>query len=111
MTTTVPTEVRRALAREFSNVLRRWLSEREMVEVVERNERTGHKYGRSVCHSHDFCDANMAMAEAFANLGFKSCADIAEDDEREGPEWTAAADLWNEAWTMAKAADFNPEKI
>ena len=50
----------------FSNILRRWLTPEQMAQVIERNM-ARHP---GVCHSHDFCDANMAMDEAWNNLGF-----------------------------------------
>lgn len=80
------------------------------------NETSGY-----ICHSHDFCDANMAMYEAFEHLGLKTNIDC--EGWEEWSEWDstsssvrgeltvspenvakiqAATALWNEAWDMAK---------
>lgn len=45
----------------------------------------------SICHSHDFCDANMVMADAFAKT-FKQ--EFVIDDFH--------CAVWNQAWTQAK---------
>ena len=95
-----------AVAFEFSEVLRNWLTLEEMDEVILRN---ANEYKDSdVCASHDFCDANMAMAEAFDNLGLTTTADI---EDCESTEWIAAQDLWNTAWTIAKISSFNSEVL
>ena len=49
------------LAAEFSRILREWLGGVRMSEVNRRNQEETNPKG---CHSHDFCDANMAMHEA-----------------------------------------------
>jgi len=52
-----------------------------------------------VCHSHDYCDANVLMGAAWLDM-FGSefpFADDAADSDME---------LWNDAWAIAKAADF-----
>lgn len=45
------------------------------------------------CASHDFCDANQVMLDAFAYV-MQRDADTASDDDMR---------LMNEAWTLAKA--------
>lgn len=49
-------------------------------------------YAGSICASHDFCDANMAMDQAFQELLNRE------------PDMQSDADcaLWNEAWQIAK---------
>lgn len=80
------------LAAKFSTILSSWLSEEEMQEVVKRNQA---ETDRSVCHSHDFCDANMAMQEAVESFGLTINADSDAD-----------AALWNAAWDLAKKSNF-----
>jgi hypothetical protein len=77
------------LAREFSSVLKKWLTKKEFREVIRRNDAESNP---SICHSHDFCDANMAMVAAFENLNLET-----PDDE----QGEASFRLWNEAWNMA----------
>lgn len=82
-----------SLANTFSTVLRQWLTAEQMRQVVERNRATGNE---ALCASHDFCDANMAMHEAFETvLGHEPDGESGED-----------AELWNTAWTAAKRANF-----
>lgn len=68
-----------------------------MAEIVRRNK----VYGDRCCASHDYCDANMPMAEAFEDvLGY-------EPDG--GDEGDCA--LWNDAWDLSKRVGFNPARL
>lgn len=49
-----------------------------------------------ICHSHDFCDANMVMDAAMRALGI----DPLPEDEDGMPEWVN--ELWNNSWDIAK---------
>ena len=90
MQTTLPTP--EALAREFATVLSEWLTPDEMREAVELNRTEAHP---DVCHSHDHCDANEAMAEALSRFGVEM--DVQTEAHRT---------LWNAAWSIAMAAEF-----
>ena len=100
-----------SVAAMFSAVLREWLTDEEMDEVVLHN--ANELKDSDCCASHDFCDANMAMDEAFKQCGLRTNIDF--------PGWEAYADgghpadeseiiaagkLWNDAWTLAKANNF-----
>ena len=50
------------LAAEFICGLRETAGVEALVEIVERNRR---EPDPNICHTHDFCDANMVMFEAF----------------------------------------------
>lgn len=90
------------LANEFSKVLREWLTEQEMEIVRERNHEEELKENKySICHSHDFCDANEAMIQAMKNLDIDW---IFADEDPEAKE--IQTDLINKAWNRAKANDF-----
>lgn len=80
------------LARDFAAVLKEWLTPEEMAETIKRNDA---ETDDMVCHSHDFCDANMAMDAAFAKAGIE--VDCQNQEQ---------ADRWSEAWDIAKAAKF-----
>lgn len=82
------------LAKRFSYVLRGWLSSDEIAEVIERNKTAK----PNVCHSHDFCDANMVMADAWRQV---IGGEIDADDE-------AQATLWGTAWELANKEGFTP---
>lgn len=83
-----------SLAREFSNSLKKKLSKEELKELVLRN-RTETTPG--ICHSHDFCDANMLLHEVFLKHGM----DIADEGGRE--RW---GEMWDAAWNLAKSKEF-----
>lgn len=94
-----------AIAQEFGRELRNALSPEDMAEVLARNATQADP---QICHSHDFCDANMVMLAAFERLGFT------EDDVLpDGSRWPRVADamrsLWNDAWSDAKANGFAVE--
>lgn len=86
------------LAGEFCVTLRNELTAEEIAYVNARN--AVEPAGSGVCHSHDYCDANMVMQKAFENLGIPTPVDSdnPDDDERFG--------LWNAAWDIAKDAKF-----
>ena len=81
-----------AIAEAFAEVMRQWLTPDEFAEMKRRNVH----YDSLVCASHDFCDANMAMAEAFQGVTSR---------EIDG-ENAADAALWSDAWGLAKRLYF-----
>lgn len=83
------------LASEFSRVIRETLSEEQLNECRRRNHL---QMDRSICHTHDFCDANMAMAEAWENLSSVPCG-------ADCPDGVNAA--WSAAWDFAKRHNFS----
>ena len=89
-----------ALAKEFIRVMRSYLTKKQMDEVVKRN--LDEPKGSRVCHTHDFCDANMAMDEAGKNLGVKFVPNL--DDDR-------YAKLWSDAWELAVRVDFDTKLV
>lgn len=89
------------LASAFSRVLREWLTPAEMALVIERN---ASRKDLGVCHSQDFCDANMAMWEAWEKA-FGQEPPIGDDSEAE----QAAFKVINVAWDVAKQSGFTPK--
>lgn len=82
------------LANEFSQTLRSLLPERDVRRIAARN--AGEREP-GICHSHDFCDANIVLHEVFLSHGM----DVA--DEGGLDRW---AELWDSSWNLAKAAGF-----
>jgi hypothetical protein len=81
------------VAIEFAKVLRHWLTPNEMQEVLRRNKTAAYQNG--ACASHDFCDANMAMAEAFKKFRIDPAVDNSD-----------VLKLWNAAWDIAHKSGF-----
>jgi len=77
------------IASEFVNVLHDWLTAYEMDLI--RNYNATPAYSAS-CASHNFCDANMAMLEAFEAI---TDCEFNLDNQ-------AHIDLFNAAWDHAK---------
>jgi hypothetical protein len=86
-----------ALALEFSQDLPAFLGSEQMREVVERNRAEA---APGVCHSHDFCDANMAIYAVFLRHRMDPASE--QGMERHGA-------LWDEAWDLVKPRDFRVE--
>jgi hypothetical protein len=80
------------IAREFSNVLLLWLGILQMRKVNELNE----DEESSCCHSHDFCDANMAMDDAFTKITGRELNLQSESDK----------ETWSVSWEIAKTNKF-----
>ena len=79
----------KALAREFSKLLVRDLGKRTVRKIDSLNKA---QVDPAICHSHDFCDANMVMWEAQENLGLN--LDIGGDKQDD-------VQLWGDAWSYA----------
>lgn len=90
MTPTVET-----LAGKFSQSLHLLLTSEQMSEVRARNAAESHP---GICHTHDFCDANVVLHEVFLSYGINP-ADRGGMDKW-GP-------LWDAAWNLAKAREFH----
>lgn len=93
------------LARKFSAILCEWLTPEQIQEVVEKNKIAID----GVCHSHDYCDANMAMDEAFVELWSEGTADDTNPSQQ-----TEDHALWGAAWQIAKDNNFftfSPELV
>jgi len=89
-----------AVAKAFCNEVVLSLTEEELALVRERNRA---ETSAGVCHTQDFCDANMLMHAAFVKCG------LAKDEaEAIGEEMHP---LWNAAWDLAFKAEFHAEKV
>lgn len=64
-----------------------------MLQVRNLNAKETNK---SICHSHDFCDANEAMIQAWQSL---TSLDLDCGDD-------GHAELMNKAWDISKSAGF-----
>jgi hypothetical protein len=82
------------LALEFSQGLHAYLPPEKMMEVVERNRS---ETIPGICHSHDFCDANMFLYDVFMKYGMNPA------DEGGMDQW---GELWDQAWNLAKSRGF-----
>ena len=99
------------IANEFSRILQSWLTEDEMSLLRSDTARllVGHPdHARSICHSHDYCDANEAMCQAFKNVVERECWWPSDVDEGNCDEADVEKDfaLWDTAWGFAKHAEF-----
>lgn len=81
-----------ALSYKFSLVIRDWLGA-EIYDAIELNRA---EQCDSVCHTHDFCDANEAMAEAWLEV-FGTAADTSSE---------YVCKIWSAAWCLAKEREF-----
>lgn len=91
-------EAARELANNFSVIIRESFSRSELREINERNKTNP----PNICATHDFCDANMVMHEAWVQVfGGHEDGGLAIDCNNEKQCAT-----WNRAWALAKAAQF-----
>jgi hypothetical protein len=80
------------LGAAFVWTLKDWLTIPEWNDMARLNKTAS----PGVCHSHDFCDANMAMIEAYADLLGVPADDV---DLSEPIRY-----LFNDAWSWAVPA-------
>lgn len=83
------------LARAFGSNVQEELSRADFRAALELNRNDS-----AACHTHDFCDANMLMLGAFKVTFEREPAFLTN------PEDAADLALWNDAWQIAKAAEF-----
>lgn len=81
------------IARQFCTNIQEALTRDQFWQMIERNKCES---DNRICHSHDFCDANVLLAEAFAKVMKRELDTQSDADLR----------LWSEAWAIAKEADF-----
>ena len=91
-------ELTKLVAGEFIAVARERLTPHELALANARNQGDVLKGQVGACHTHDFMDANEAMAEGFVRAGVVKSSEMAAHE--------AYADLWNEAWTLARESKF-----
>ena len=82
------------LAKVFGEKVQEALTTTEFRAAVDANK--SDEPNSPVCHTHDYCDANMLMHAAWLDF-FGQEPDVSSDDDTL---------IWNEAWSIAKAADF-----
>lgn len=82
------------LSNEFSRIVNREFSNEELAEVVKRNNTPEYT---DCCATHDFCDANELMAEAFKTVFGREVDPQNEDD----------CESWNIAWSLSKDSHFS----
>lgn len=90
-----------AIGNVFADLLMDRLGAEQFAEMQARNDEED---GDS-CASHDYCDANMVMSEAFVKVTGRECR-LPCDVGPNGPtqaEVDADMALWNSAWDYAKA--------
>jgi hypothetical protein len=85
------------IAAEFCRVLATYLTPVELGKAIAANKL---ETDANVCHSHDYCDANMAMWEAMVNTGIIDDNGIPEPSTKEQV-------LWNDSWELAVLAEFD----
>ncbi|MER9524025.1 hypothetical protein NKI96_10615 [Mesorhizobium sp. M0292] len=86
------------LAREFGSMMQAELSPRQFRAMCDANKAEPEDSG--ICHSHDYVDANMVMLAAFQETFGR------EPFFLNNPKDTIDLEVWNDAWAIAKAADF-----
>lgn len=93
------------LARVFSDELRKEIGVENLAEAVRRN--AGEVSG-GVCHSHDFCDANMVMDAAWKSVFGREVRMPGDAEAGHCTHEQVDEDLrrWEAAWNLAVASKF-----
>jgi len=90
------------IAKNFALEVYEEVGKEKLEEIVKLNDE---EQDETICHSHDFMDANMAMDAALKRSGF---------DFEKSPSIFMSDDfvyLWNKAWGVAKEKDFYHKHI
>ena len=95
----------------LASVLREWLAADEMATVRRRNAEYAARGETYACASHEFCDANVAMQEAFEAVMGRGVYLPYQVDNGEATAAQADDDiaLWNAAWDYAKREHLSGE--
>lgn len=98
-----------ALARAFARILTEWLGAAGIERVVRENAK---EIEPLICHSHDQCDANQAMLDAWEEVFGKGVVPASIRSDATEAEEQASDILWGGAWALAKTECFwGPTKI
>lgn len=81
------------LSARFNEIVNREFSVEQLIEVNAKNK-TDEYIG--CCGTHDYCDANMLMDEAFTEVIGREVDVLSEDD----------CQLWSDAWDLSKDNEF-----
>ncbi len=84
------------LAKEFSAILRSWLTPEQLTEINQKNETAAYTNADA---THDYCDPNQAMIDAFEKV-FGKEIDFQSDEDSE---------IINAAWALARKNKFYVE--
>jgi hypothetical protein len=87
------------IAFDFSMILFEWLGKNNFQEMVEKSIA---ETDTSICHSHDYCDANVAMIKAMETNGFPFIVDHVNEEYYS---------MSNRAWDVAKSNHFFIETL
>lgn len=92
------------LSRHFSRLLKNQVGP-SIETIISRNREPEYQ---GCCASHDFCDANEIMNDAFIKLFDRSC--ILPSEVEENPDLARQEEidrrLWNNAWSIAIKNNF-----
>lgn len=91
------------LATAFVKTLREWLTGQEFEKIRIENARFRQRGDQHICASHDTCDANMAMLEAFRSIFGREpyTADDVDAGKCSDTDVEAETALWSSAWGLA----------
>lgn len=82
------------LSAEFSKLIREEMTADQLNEIIELN----HRYQGEFCATHEFCDSNMVMLQAWKNYFEKELYFYVSNQDD--------TDLWNAAWSLSMKSDF-----
>ena len=84
------------LSAKFTEILNQWLTKKQLNEIRKRNKQPDYE---NCCATHDFCDPNQAMIDAWVTVFGK------EPDLRKDRVMT----IMNKAWDLSKEKEFRNE--
>ncbi len=94
-------ELASKIAKEFCRQLRAELSSDAIGTIIDLNN---DETNPQICHTHDFCDANMVMHTAMEQVD----SSLVTVDAFTSDKTTT---LWSMAWTLAKKSEFDETRI
>lgn len=98
----------RALARAFCRAVQEG-DKRKVNTIVRRNRKES--TSDSICHTHDFYDANEIMAGAYERVFGREPVIGYPVIEGTGDPRDRSRLTWNAAWKFAFEAEFDPERV
>ncbi len=93
------------IAKEFCTQLQDELGAAKVAKIARLNRTP--KFQDGACATHDFCDANQVMLNAFEARGVAQPT----DSKLGSTGWNKAIAIWEAAWNIARENDFNAESI
>lgn len=93
----------KSISNKFNEIINREFTSIQLADVIAKNNTSEYA---GCCATHDYCDANMLMDEAFQEIMQREFIFFNDEQLETQQQNQDDTDLLNEAWYISKANNF-----